>query len=45
VNTGGARAADIEALITHVRCQVEQQQGVRLLPEVRVVGKPEGDAA
>jgi len=45
VNTGGARAADIEALITHVRCQVEQQQGVRLLPEVRVVGKPEGYAA
>lgn len=45
VNTGGARAADIEALITHVRCQVEQQQGVGLLPEVRVVGKPEGDAA
>lgn len=38
VNTGGARAADIEALIESVRDTVEREQGVRLIPEVRIVG-------
>lgn len=38
VNTGGARAADIEALIEQVRDTVEREQGVRLIPEVRIVG-------
>ena len=38
INTGGARAADIEALIAHVRDTVEREQGVRLIPEVRIVG-------
>jgi UDP-N-acetylmuramate dehydrogenase len=40
VNTGNARAADIEALITHVIARVEAEQGIRLQPEVRVVGEP-----
>jgi UDP-N-acetylmuramate dehydrogenase len=40
VNDGAARAADIEALILHVRDTVERLQGVRLVPEVHVVGEP-----
>lgn len=39
VNTGGARAADIEALIGHVQGEVERRFGVRLEPEVRIVGE------
>ncbi len=41
VNTGGATAADIEALIRHVQETVERVHGVRLEPEVRIVGEPE----
>ena len=41
VNPGaGARAADIEALIAHVRATVLQKTGVLLEPEVRVIGEP-----
>ncbi len=40
VNTGGARAADIEKLIAHVRAAVEAKHGVRLETEVRVIGEP-----
>lgn len=40
VNRGAARAADIEALIDHVRQQVESQHGVVLRPEVQIVGVP-----
>jgi UDP-N-acetylmuramate dehydrogenase len=39
LNTGAASAADIEALIGHVRATVERVHGVRLVPEVRVVGE------
>jgi UDP-N-acetylmuramate dehydrogenase len=39
VNPGGrARAADIEALIAHVRQTVRAQTGVDLEPEVRIIG-------
>jgi UDP-N-acetylmuramate dehydrogenase len=38
INTGAARAADIESLIAHVQQQVEQRFGVRLLTEVHRVG-------
>ncbi|MCC6212655.1 MAG: UDP-N-acetylmuramate dehydrogenase [Burkholderiales bacterium] len=39
VNPGGvASAADIEWLILHVQQKVEQDQGVRLVPEVKIVG-------
>lgn len=38
VNRGGATAADIEALIEHLRDAVQRQQGVRLQAEVHVVG-------
>ncbi len=38
INTGAARAADIEALIAQVRETVEREQGVRLETEVRIVG-------
>jgi UDP-N-acetylmuramate dehydrogenase len=39
LNLGGATAADIEALITEVQAGVERITGVRLEPEVRVVGE------
>ncbi len=39
VNTGGARAADIEALIERVRAEVERVHGVRLETEVRILGE------
>jgi len=38
INQGDARAAEIEALIAHVQRVVLEQQGVNLLPEVRMVG-------
>ena len=40
INTGDARARDIEQLIEHVRNTVQQQQGVMLETEVRIVGEP-----
>ena len=39
INTGDAAAADLEALILHVQAQVEARFGVRLEPEVRIVGE------
>ncbi len=39
VNTGGATAADIETLIREVADTVERFHGVRLVPEVKVVGR------
>jgi UDP-N-acetylmuramate dehydrogenase len=39
VNTGGARAADIERLILRVQAEVERQCGIRLEPEVRIMGE------
>jgi UDP-N-acetylmuramate dehydrogenase len=40
INHGNARAADIEALILHVRRTVAEQQRVDLCTEVRIVGEP-----
>lgn len=39
VNTGNAKAADIEALINYVRDKVKEHQGVVLQTEVCMVGK------
>jgi UDP-N-acetylmuramate dehydrogenase len=39
VNTGGAKAADVQALIQHVQHVVEQRFGVRLEPEVKLIGR------
>jgi UDP-N-acetylmuramate dehydrogenase len=39
VNDGHASAADIEQLIAHVQRTVEQVHGIRLTPEVRMVGE------
>ena len=39
INHGNARASDIEELITHVQATVQTKHGVRLNPEVRIVGK------
>lgn len=38
INTGGATAADVRAVISHVQDEVERQFGVRLEPEVRFIG-------
>jgi UDP-N-acetylmuramate dehydrogenase len=38
VNTGGATAGDVRALIEHVRREVEARCGVRLEPEVKLIG-------
>ncbi len=38
INNGNASAADIEALITHIAITVEKIQGIRLQPEVHIVG-------
>jgi UDP-N-acetylmuramate dehydrogenase len=40
INTGGATAADIEALLEHVAAEVERIHGVRLEAEVRILGEP-----
>ena len=45
-NTGGATAADVLALMERARETVEKETGIRLEPEVRVVGRsarPEGE--
>lgn len=39
LNEGEATAADVEALVHHVQATVERMHGVRLVPEVRVVGE------
>ena len=39
INDAGARAADVEALIRKVVEEVEKRQGVRLEPEVRIIGE------
>ncbi len=40
VNTGSAAAADIEALMETVAATVEENHGVKLVPEVKIVGEP-----
>jgi len=39
VNLGGATAHDIEQLILYVQAKVEQEQGVVLQREVRIIGE------
>ncbi len=39
INEGGASAADIENLIEYVASIVEQKHAIKLIPEVRIVGK------
>lgn len=39
INTGNARAADLEALIEQVKTKVAQVHGITLVPEVRIVGE------
>ncbi|APZ42141.1 UDP-N-acetylmuramate dehydrogenase [Acidihalobacter ferrooxydans] len=41
LNTGAATAGDIEELIGQVQARVEAHSGVRLQPEVRIVGERE----
>ena len=39
VNAGDATAADIENLINEVQTAVERQTGIKLHPEVRIIGE------
>ena len=39
VNEGEATAADLESLVRYVQATVERVHGVRLVPEVRVIGE------
>lgn len=39
VNGGEATAADLEALVRHVQATVERVHGVKLVPEVRILGE------
>jgi UDP-N-acetylmuramate dehydrogenase len=39
VNTGGAQASDVRSLIDHVQRVVDERFGVRLEPEVKLIGK------
>jgi len=39
INVGNARATDVEALIERIVQRVQLEQGVQLIPEVRVVGE------
>ncbi len=42
INSGAASAADLERLILHVQSTVQGLCGVRLEPEVRIIGEPAG---
>ncbi|MEY3735983.1 MAG: UDP-N-acetylenolpyruvoylglucosamine reductase, partial [Cyanobacteriota bacterium] len=39
VNTGAARAAEIQALIEHLQAEVQQRTGIALHPEVKRLGR------
>ena len=39
INEGNAKAADIEALVEEIRTIVETKEGIRLIPEVCMMGK------
>ncbi|MDH5516688.1 MAG: UDP-N-acetylmuramate dehydrogenase [Gammaproteobacteria bacterium] len=41
INDGSATAADIEELINYVQVQVYKKSGIKLLPEVHIVGERE----
>lgn len=43
INSGGATAADIEALIEYVQSAVRLQTGVQLQTEVQVIGEPRSE--
>ena len=38
VNTGGATASDVKKLIEHVQRTVQERFGVKLEPEVKLIG-------
>ena len=42
INSGKASAADVEALILHVQATVAGMTGIRLEPEVRIIGEAVG---
>ena len=45
INTGGARAAELEELGEQVRARVEKQSGIRLEWEIHRLGRPATDAS
>ncbi len=44
VNQGGATAAQIERLIVLIQKEVEEKQGIKLEPEVRIIGEDTGSS-
>jgi UDP-N-acetylmuramate dehydrogenase len=44
VNTGGATAADVLALISHIRKMVKGKFSVNLETEIKLIGQPGGDS-
>ncbi|MFN5745179.1 MAG: UDP-N-acetylmuramate dehydrogenase [Methylococcaceae bacterium] len=44
INTGNASADDIEVLVFYVQSEVYRQQGIMLVPEVKIVGQKSGEA-
>ncbi len=45
INEGGARPGELEQVILHVQATVQRVHGVRLEPEVRIIGEPGAGAA
>ncbi len=39
INKGGATAADVLALIEEIQRRIEEKNGVRLIPEIRIIGE------
>ena len=39
INKGGATASDVSTLIREVQQRIEEKSGVRLMPEVRIIGE------
>jgi UDP-N-acetylmuramate dehydrogenase len=40
INTGSARAADLEQLMQHIIARVKEHSGIELEPEIQFLGKP-----
>jgi UDP-N-acetylmuramate dehydrogenase len=45
INTGGARAAELEELGEQVRARVQERSGIRLEWEIDRIGRPDADAS
>ena len=39
INKGGATAADVLSLIEEIQRRIEEKNGIRLTPEIRIIGE------